>query len=279
MTTTNCLGTSAHSDIGNLNRTALLALLNREGPDRAQTILQNTQRLPPDGFSDQRIIELKQSTRNVWQVTEALISDDPTAGARYVQDMMSGGVGRKEIYVVYLTGAARLLGDWWDQSRVSFFEVGIATSRIHAILRELESTSPPFELPLMKTALFAAVPGETHMIGVKMAADIFRREGWDIDLCVGFSSDELIARVLERDHHIVGLSCSGTHSIASLRQIVENIRIAVPDIKILLSGPVMQGDVDAIANLEIDELAGDVRQALTAMKNFQMTAEPSCFDF
>jgi len=96
---------------------------------------------------------------------------------------------------------------------------------------------------------------------------------------MGFSSDELIAWVLERDHHIVELSCSGTHSIVSLRQLVENLRIAVPYIKILLSGQVVQLDVDDIANLEIDEVAGDVRQALTALKKFQITAKASCFDF
>ena len=279
MTTMDRINTSVHLDIQNLNRTALLEILNREGPDRVETTFRNALGSSLDGLSDQRIGELERCTRTVWQLTDALISDDPAAGARYVQDLMSSGVRHKELYVVYLAGAARLLGDWWDESRVSFFDVGIATSRIHSILRKLETTSQPRVFSPLKSALFAAVPGETHMIGVKIAADVFRREGWDIDLCLGLSSDELIARVLEREHRIVGLSCSGTHSTASLRQCVKNLRVAAPDIKILLCGKVVQCEGDDIDNLEIDEVAGDMLQALKAMNDFQIAAKASCFDF
>ena len=45
---------------------------------------------------------------------------------------------------------------------------------------------------------FCAVPGEQHTLGVMMAADLFRRNGWDVGLLIGVDHAEIVER-LERD--------------------------------------------------------------------------------
>ena len=148
-----------HVDLRPLKKSALQATLNSAGPDNVAALIKKSLVSAPDIFSADLIAELEKTTRNVWQLTNALIAADPTDGAKYIQHLESVGTTQKDIFAVYLTGAARLLGEWCDHSQISFVDVNIATTRIHAIIRTIETTQPPPLQSCGKVALFASVPG------------------------------------------------------------------------------------------------------------------------
>ncbi|WP_177174543.1 cobalamin B12-binding domain-containing protein [Loktanella fryxellensis] len=250
-----------HIDLWHLKKSALQERLNSVGPDNIEALITNSLGSVPNRFSADLLVELENTARNVWQLTRALIAEDPADGVKYVQNLEFLGTTRKEILSVYLKGAARLLGEWLDQSRISLVDVNIATLRIQAINRTIEATSRPSLHSFGKVALFASVPGETHLKGLKIAAEIFRRAGWNIDLCLGFTKDDLITRILERDHCIIALSCSGSHLIASLRQLVEDIRSKAPRVKVILSEQVLIRYQSEVANLAIGGNACSVPEA------------------
>lgn len=65
-------------------------------------------------------------------------------------------------------------------------------------MRELrfEIASARTTQSLDRSALFATVPGETHTLGITMAADLFWDHGRRIDLRTGLDHDALIDAVV-----------------------------------------------------------------------------------
>jgi methanogenic corrinoid protein MtbC1 len=77
------------------------------------------------------------------------------------------------------------------------------------LLRKMTITGHPVTPPQDLTVIFASVPGDQHTLGIRMAADLFRNDGWEIVLKIGLSQDELIADIRKRPRCIVGLSIGG----------------------------------------------------------------------
>ncbi|MFL4468872.1 B12-binding domain-containing protein [Tateyamaria armeniaca] len=201
------------------------------------------------------------SAQQIERLAYALISDDDQEGARIIQNLREDGASLEAVYLSYLAGAARLLGEWWTDDHVSFVEVTVGTSRIYSIIRGLSHLFTPRGPVEVKSAVFAAVPGETHVLGVRMASDIFRKEGWDIDLKVGKSHDELVDALSASETPIIGLSAAGRHSAADLAKLVLALRINNPNARIFVSGNIAHAADDIVSLMDVDAVATDIPAA------------------
>ncbi len=208
----------------------------------------------------------------------ALTSEDNEAAAKLIMKIKEQGASAEEIYLTYLAGAARLLGEWWNESRVSFVDVTIGTGRIYSIVRGMSHLFVPPERHRLRSAVFAAVPGETHTLGVKMAADLFRKEGWDIELLVGQSHEELIAEITQIKPILVGLSCSSRHALVALAKLVIAIRLGSPGTQIMVSGQAVREAESVILSMDVDGVANDMPSAIATLKalwDSSVTVTPS----
>jgi methanogenic corrinoid protein MtbC1 len=169
----------------------------------------------------------------------ALCDRDEMSAKLLVDDLLAAGLSVEDLCLNHLAPAARRLGELWDRDRLPFTEVTIATARIQSMLRRMPHCAATAKVSSVNGAFFAAVPGEEHTLGVMMAADLFRRSGWDVSVAVGQSHDELIARLGRDDRPVIGLSCSGNHSFAALARLMADLRRVRPDARLLLSGQVV----------------------------------------
>lgn len=169
----------------------------------------------------------------------ALCDEDSAAADIIVEDLMAAGVSVQDVCLHHLAPAAQRLGDLWDRDRLPFTDVTIATARIQSMLRRMPVEAAPASRRAALGACFVAVPGEQHTLGVIMAADLFRRAGWDVSLQVGQSHDELLDRLARDDRPVIGLSCSGDHSFAALKRLMQALRRSRPNAQILLSGQIV----------------------------------------
>lgn len=134
-----------------------------------------------------------------------------------------------------LAPAARELGRLWDADRLGFTDVTLATARLLALLRRHAPRRGP--APADRQALFAATPGEDHTIGVTMAAERLRAAGWDIELVVGVDHDALLAQASHSPAAVMGLSLSAERHVLALVRAVLALRVARPDLPLLVVGP------------------------------------------
>lgn len=210
----------------------------------------------PAQFSDEEIDRL----------ALALIDPEQDAAIILVNAVKDAGATIDEIYLAYLAMAARRLGEWWDTDRVSFVQVRSAATRIYAIMRSLQHklNTPPQNA--RRHAVFAAVPGEDHMLGITMAADLCEKRGWKIDLLREQDHDKLVAEIVDTQAVIVGLSASNYKVLADAARLILAIRIAVPAAKILISGHSAVDEEDLAELVGADYSANDFESALTILE-------------
>ncbi len=194
---------------------------------------------------------------------EALVQPGPEAALAFIGARQAEGVTRADIYLGYIAAAARQLGVAWDHNRLSLTEVTIGTGHLYALMRALRAEAaqgrPPCDA--RKFALFAAVPGEDHSIGITVAADMFRNAGWDIDLQLATDHDALIARAERTQPRVIGLSLSTAGRLHALARLVVALRLALPRAVIGVA-PAAALDAAALDGiLDVDLVLGDADTA------------------
>ncbi|WP_227272093.1 cobalamin B12-binding domain-containing protein [Roseobacter weihaiensis] len=215
--------------------------------------------------------------KKVEQLCYALISEDGTEGAAFIRDVQKEGASLEAIYLSYLAEAASILGEWWNDDHVTFHEVMIGSSRIYAILREFSYLFVPDHPVEVKSAIFATVPDEIHTLGVQMAADLFGKEGWNIEVKTGRTHDALVSEVTQSPCRILGLSAGGEHSAPALARLVLALRVSRPDLRIFLSGQIIKEAGDIVDLMDIDAASTDVDEAQQILQGFwsELEAEPA----
>ena len=119
---------------------------------------------------------------------------------------------------------------------------------------------------MRRSAVFASVPGEQHTLGITMAADLARDRGWDIELFVGMSHDDLSHSLQERQVGLIGLSASGKRSLPALIRLVGALRIGNHGAHILLDWQSASLPVNLVGVTGAAAAARDFDQAIGQME-------------
>ena len=202
---------------------------------------------------------------DVHALATALIGPAPKAAAGLVEQYLDEGVDVDTIYLDFLGQAANQLGKWWETDQRSFAEVTIGIGRIYAIMRTLRPKILPPPLSNQKSAIFASVPEDQHTLGVKMAADLARESGWDIELLLDLEHDALIDAIAGSGQLLIGLSGAGAHSVPALARAVLALRISAPRAMILISGNIVDAAEDSVQLMHVDALARQFDEAMSEM--------------
>jgi MerR family transcriptional regulator, light-induced transcriptional regulator len=205
--------------------------------------------------------------KEIEQLCFALISADDTAAPELIIGLRAEGTSAKDIYLQYLSVAARKLGDWWCEDKINFMQVTIGTGRMFSIMRGMRHLFTPSAILDNRCAIFASVPGEDHTLGVRMASDIFRQDGWDISLKVGLDHDELVADIERAPNGLVGLSIGGQHSLPALSKLIVALRLCCPHSNIFVCGQDIDAIKDLLSLMALDGIADDVEEAKTLMSD------------
>lgn len=171
------------------------------------------------------------SEESIAAFCDALVEHEPGAALRFIEDRRAEGLSRQSVYLGYIPGGARRLGERWDKDELSFLQVTCGTGHLYALMRALRSEVPYVHRKFdnRRVALFATVPGEDHGLGITAAADLFRESGWEIDLETGTDHDRLIDHVERNQPQIIGLSLSSEQRLDALVRLVVAMRLVVPE--------------------------------------------------
>ena len=198
----------------------------------------------------------------------ALVSDDAHAAASFIEQAQARGSSYESLCLLYLSAAARRLGEWWDNDRVTFYRVTVAAGRIYAILRILRRQRPFGAPSLKRAATFASVPGENHTLGITMARDLARERGWDIELLLGLDHEALVNRLEHSQPRVIGLSASGKRSLPALTRLIVALRIGTPNARIVVCGQIAATNLALVGVTGADAATADFNAALRHMERF-----------
>lgn len=210
--------------------------------------------------------------RLVDELAQALLSLDDGDATEIVMQAHGDGVPVEDLYLGLLAGAARRLGRWWDEDRIASVEVVIGAGRIYAIMRGLRRLfgRGPWRGETFR-AVFASVPGETHVLGVAMAADLLTMRGWEIDLRAGLDHDRLVAEIGAARYPIIGLSASSTRMLFPLARLIVALRVSNPSAWIMACGAIVELEPEVAHLVDADASASDQPTAEAMMEAYVAT--------
>ncbi|MEM1089690.1 MAG: hypothetical protein AAGI67_04880 [Pseudomonadota bacterium] len=209
---------------------------------------------------------------------EALTCPDQQRAERVIDQAILSGVSMDTLYLGYFAGAAERLGECWAEDTRTFVEMTIASGRLHAIMRKLRRSMVPPLPNNSRHAFFTAVPGEYHTLGVTIAADMFRRRGWDIEVETSKPHKELVSLFSRSDHQFLGISASRPDMIVSLAKLILDCRVSKPRAHIMVSGHITDLEPNLGNLIDVDFIAQDAHSAIDHMEQVRidwLSSEPA----
>lgn len=191
----------------------------------------------------------------------ALLRGKAGAGPALLNCLAATVPDRRALYLEVLGPVLHRLGERWVEDKSSFSDVISASMQIDSVIEEIIRCRPSTATPDRKRAIFANVPGDSHTIGLKMAADLQRSKGWDIRLITQSTLTTLIPEIEGTSAQIVGLSAGSERSMPVLFDLLAMLRSRRPDIKVLVSGAFVAIDARQVRHLGVNACAASFEEA------------------
>jgi MerR family transcriptional regulator, light-induced transcriptional regulator len=230
----------------------------------AREVITRLERSKARSGLDDQAIELQA----IVELCDALLSSDEAAAEQLVMAAAARGMPADTLHLSYIAQAARMMGDRWDDDSATSAEVIIGATRIYAIMRRLRGifVSAQAQRPDKFRAVFAAAPGETHTIGLTMAADHLRRRGWQIDVKLAMSHEDLVDQIGHDPYPIIGLSASTPAMIFPLARLIVALRVSNPGAWITIGGHIVDDEPDIVRLIDADARVVTMDDAVAQME-------------
>ena len=135
------------------------------------------------------------------------------------------------------------IGVKFRENRVFVPEVLMAAKAMSAGMNHLRPYFQSGEVKRKGTFIIGTVMGDLHDIGKNLLGMIVEGAGWEvIDLGIDVPASKFLSAIEEHPNAYVGLSCLLTTTMLNMGKIVEDIKAAKPESKILIGGAPVTDD-------------------------------------
>ncbi|MBC8055059.1 MAG: BLUF domain-containing protein [Rhizobiales bacterium] len=211
------------------------------------------------------------------ELASLLIAVDAASAFALVKAALYRYVSLGSLITELLEPAARDLGDLWQSDDCTEIEVTLGLGRLQAIAREFGQGSPRLTALHPPVVLVAPQPGEAHMLGATLDAEMLWQAGWSPRVDFPPSSGALDSLVASTWIDAVDLSLSTSfqrdHRLTQVGKTITSARLASlnPHLVVVVSGRVFSdlakaGDsVATLRRIGADGIFGSAAQAESAI--------------
>lgn len=178
---------------------------------------------------------------------ECLLSSMRHEGIELVMALPRSGVPVTEIYADVLQPAQAEIGRMWHRHEISIADEHYATAVTQELMSRLRVSAVPVKRRDHRVVA-AAIGGDFHEIGIRMVADCFELDGWDVAyLGANLPAFEAVRELRERKAHLLALSASTFLHLRDAGELIVAVRAepGCADVKVIVGGP----PFNLIANL------------------------------
>lgn len=178
----------------------------------------------------------------------------------YVERALEIGATVEQILEELLAPAARRLGDMWESDDCDFLGVTSASHRLQTAVRRL-SQYAGVERQGHPRALLAAVPGETHVLGLAIVRTYLEKCGWCAELADGSDVSDAVRR---HSYELVAFSVTCDRFVYALAEAITRVRKASRNrnVFILVGGPLVASNPGLAARIGADAGAATPQEAV-----------------
>ena len=192
-----------------------------------------------------------------------VIGTDEAETVAHFERVRAQGHSYTTLLAHFLAPAAHLLGELWRQDVCDFFEVTIGVGRLQAFMDRLTAPEPISAAEVQRRALMIALPGETHLLGVRMVAKFLEVTGWDVSVEEQLPAEDNARTVASEWIGVVGLSLSLASRAELAARTVSAIRGASmnPHIAIMAGGSAINENPELALQIGADAVGFDAPTA------------------
>ena len=206
---------------------------------------------------------------------DALTVADAEGAGRVARQALGEGMGVAGLYQRVIAPAMWRIGDLWEEGAISVADEHLATALTHQAMAGIYGPSLGHKA-VPGRVLMAAVDGERHALGLRMAADVIELAGYEtIYLGADVPLADLLQAVENRSPDLVCLSATIPSSTPALDRAITEIRRANPGLVVLYGGQgaqLREDDDRAVLVPGLEQLLGAVEAALDASRSGQKSS-------
>jgi methanogenic corrinoid protein MtbC1 len=134
------------------------------------------------------------------------------------------------------------VGRLWEKGEIGVAEEHLATALVFRsfLVHAACEKAPALGAPRL---VMACLAGEFHELGARLAAEIGRREGWQVELLgANVPRESALDYIATRKPEAVGLSLSLAGHVAEASVMIRRIRAVAPGVRILAGGVAFRRD-------------------------------------
>lgn len=201
----------------------------------------------------------------VQMLARAARSGDPAMFSQLQLEFRRWRISGERAMDVYIPAAVQLLGTAWHDDQITVLQATVAFARLQDLLRELgvACTADHAGRVTGPQVLLVLPQREQHTISALLAASKMRRLG--VSVCIEFLAGptEVCDRLALQPMDAVFLSLANRTGIQTCERIIRAIRRdGQPGVPIVIGGPIVALDPNAVSAIGADFVAADVGDAL-----------------
>jgi methanogenic corrinoid protein MtbC1 len=176
---------------------------------------------------------------------EALRAADASGAYRIATEALGRGMTTPELYQRVIAPAMHRIGELWERGAITVADEHLATALTNRILAALRPPPGEATVPRRGRALLAAVEGEQHALGLRMAADLLEDAGYDsIYLGADVPTGALLQAVESLAPDLVALTATMATLSPRLEAVAAELRQVYPDLGVLVGGQAAPSRID-----------------------------------
>lgn len=183
-----------------------------------------------------------------------------------IEDALASGMSVPEVHCSIIRAAQYEVGALWQKNAISIAEEHVATAVASLALSWLYPKLP--RVPDNgKRVLMACVEGEMHELGARLASDFLEMAGFEVRYVgANVPTDSLVSLVASERPDLLALSVTMPFHERSLRDAIQAVRSAVPDVPIVVGGHAFRDTPQVAASLGLEHVGVDPDALVTAAK-------------
>jgi MerR family transcriptional regulator, light-induced transcriptional regulator len=194
----------------------------------------------------------------------ALRTGDRRAAFGVARKALDSGVDVRDLYMQVFQPAMHEVGNLWESNQITVAEEHLATAITQSLMAQVYNDASP-RAPHGHSLVATAIGGELHELGIRMVADFFELDGWDVYyLGVNVPQTDVISTIAHKKPHLLALSVTLNSHLLQARELIQAVRAAPAGagLKILVGGQPFNRNGELHRTIGADLVAGDAREAV-----------------
>jgi methanogenic corrinoid protein MtbC1 len=194
----------------------------------------------------------------------ALRDGDRRCALTIARTALNDGVDIRDLYMEVFQPAMHEIGRLWEVNELTVAQEHLATAITQSVMAQLYAHVFA-RSPIGRTLVATCIGGELHELGIRMVADFFEIEGWDVYyLGANMPVEDIVTIVNDRHADLLAISVTLNNHVPRARELVSAVRKSPigQQLKVLFGGQPVNRSPEIYKTVGADLTAPDARSAV-----------------